>query len=141
MTEVSRPLDPSTARPFDSDIRSLEEQSRTAFLAGDVDTLDQLWADGLMVNSPLEQVNDRALVLKLLQSGRIRHNSLEVEIERISQHGDVIIVMGNDTVTDPPDDKVTHRRFTNVWQLQDGQWRMIARHAQAVRDQGPGTGA
>lgn len=133
MTQASRALDPSTPRPLDSDIRDLEEQSRTAFLAGDVDTLDHLWADGFLVNSPLEQVNERAGVLKLLQSGRIRHTSLEVEIERISRHGDVIIVMGNDTVTDPPDGKVTRRRFTNVWQLQEGRWRMIARHAQAVR--------
>ncbi|HET7603936.1 MAG TPA: nuclear transport factor 2 family protein [Gemmatimonadales bacterium] len=133
MTQTSRPstLD---SRPIDAIIRALEEQSRTAFLAGDVDMLGQLWADGLLVNSPLEQVNERAMVLKLLQSGRIRHTSLEVAIERITRHGDVVIVMGNDTVTDPPDDKVTHRRFTNVWQLQDGRWRMIARHAQAVRD-------
>lgn len=133
MTQVSQPLDPSASRPLDAEIRQLEEQSRTAFLAGDIDTLDQLWADGFLVNSPLEQVNERAMVLKLLQSGRIRHTSLEVEIERISRHGDVVIVMGNDTVTDPPDGKVTHRRFTNIWQLQDGRWRMIARHAQAVR--------
>jgi ketosteroid isomerase-like protein len=133
MTQVSRQLDSSTPRPLDSEIRQLEEQSRTAFLAGDVDTLDQLWADGFVVNSPLEQVNERAGVLKLLRSGRIRHTSLEVEIERISQHDDVVIVMGNDTVTDPPDGKATHRRFTNVWQLQQGRWCMIARHAQAVR--------
>jgi ketosteroid isomerase-like protein len=133
MTQVSRQLDSSSPRPLDSEIRQLEEQSRTAFLAGDVDTLDQLWADGFVVNSPLEQVNERAGVLKLLRSGRIRHTSLEVEIERISQHDDVVIVMGNDTVTDPPDGKVTHRRFTNVWQLQQGRWCMIARHAQAVR--------
>jgi ketosteroid isomerase-like protein len=133
MTQVSRPLDPSTSQPPDSEIRELEEQSRAAFLAGDVDTLDQLWDDGFLVNSPLEQVNDRALVLKLLQSGRIRHTALEVEIEHIRRHGDVVIVMGNDTATDPPDGKVTRRRFTNIWQLQDGRWRMIARHAQAVR--------
>jgi ketosteroid isomerase-like protein len=133
MTQASRPLDPSTPRPPDAEIRELEEQSRTAFLAGDVETLDRLWADGLLVNSPLEQVNERAGVLALLKSGRIRHTSLEVEIERIIQHGDVVIVMGNDIVTDPPDAKVTRRRFTNVWQLQEGRWRMIARHAQVVK--------
>jgi len=27
---------------------------------------------------------------------------------------------------------LTHRRFTNIWQLQDGGWRMIARHAQVI---------
>jgi ketosteroid isomerase-like protein len=117
---------------LDREIRDVEEQSRVAFLAGDVETLDRLWADGFLVNSPLNMVNERAGVLALLQSGRIRHTSLEVAIERISQHGDVVVVMGNDTVTDPPDGRVTRRRFTNIWQRQDGRWRMVARHAQHV---------
>jgi ketosteroid isomerase-like protein len=117
---------------LDREIRDIEEQSRVAFLAGDVETLDRLWADGFLVNSPLNMVNERAGVLALLQSGRIRHTSLEVAIERISQHGDVVVVMGNDTVTDPPDGRVTRRRFTNIWQRQDGRWRMVARHAQHV---------
>jgi ketosteroid isomerase-like protein len=117
---------------LDREIRDIEEQSRVAFLAGDVETLDRLWADGFLVNSPLNMVNERAGVLALLQSGRIRHTSLEVAIERISQHGDLVVVMGNDTVTDPPDGRVTRRRFTNIWQRQDGRWRMVARHAQHV---------
>jgi ketosteroid isomerase-like protein len=117
---------------LDREIRDVEEQSRVAFLAGDVETLDRLWADGFLVNSPLNMVNERAGVLALLQSGRIRHTSLEVAIERISQHGDLVVVMGNDTVTDPPDGRVTRRRFTNIWQRQDGRWRMVARHAQHV---------
>jgi ketosteroid isomerase-like protein len=117
---------------LDREIRDVEEQSRVAFLAGDVETLDRLWADGFLVNSPLNMVNERAGVLALLPSGRIRHTSLEVAIERISQHGDLVVVMGNDTVTDPPDGRVTRRRFTNIWQRQDGRWRMVARHAQHV---------
>jgi ketosteroid isomerase-like protein len=124
---------------LDREIRDIEEQSRVAFLAGDVETLDRLWADGFLVNSPLNMVNERAGVLALLQSGRIRHTSLEVEIERISLYGDVLVVMGNDAITDQPDGAVTHRRFTNIWQRQDGRWRMIARHAQRVIRPGTGT--
>jgi hypothetical protein len=43
--------------------------------------------------------------------------------------------MGNDTVTDPPDGAISRRRFSNIWQLQDGRWRMIARHAHVVSRQ------
>jgi len=56
----------------------------------------------------------------------------EVEIEHVARYGDVVVVMGRDTVDGPPTNDLTHRRFTNVWQLQDGAWRMIARHAQVV---------
>ena len=93
----------------------------------DADTLTDLWADDFTVNSPLERVNEKAQVLDLLQAGLIRHTTCECQIEHISRHGDVVVVMGRDRVTDPPDGHVTRRRYTNVWQLQNGQWRTIAR--------------
>ena len=71
-------------------------------------------------------------VLDLLHAGRIRHGTYECEIEHLSRHGDVVVVMGHDRVTDAPDGNVARRRYTNVWQLQDGRWRSIARHAQLV---------
>jgi hypothetical protein len=56
----------------------------------------------------------------------------DVEIEHIARYGDIVVVMGRDTVDGPPSNALTHRRFTNVWQRQDGTWRMIARHAQVI---------
>lgn len=114
---------------WESEIRRLEEEARRAFLDADIKTLDALWSEAFTVNSPLERINTRRQVLDLLQSGRIRHATYECEIERISRHGDVAIVMGRDEVSGPPTG-TARRRYTNVWQLQDGQWRTIARHAQ-----------
>jgi hypothetical protein len=68
----------------------------------------------------------------LLDSGRIRHASYEFEIEHLSRHGDVAVVTGRDRVIDPPDGVVSLRRFTNVWRLENGTWRGIARHAHVV---------
>jgi ketosteroid isomerase-like protein len=109
---------------------ALEEESRVAFLNADVATLDRLWADDFVVNSPLNMINERAMVLALVSAGHIRHTSCEVEIERLARYGDVAVVMGADVVEGPPTNERTHRRFTNIWQLQDGTWRAIARHAQ-----------
>ena len=120
------------ATDWQQEIRSLEERGRVAFLAADIPTLDAMWDNRLLVNSPLNLVNDKARVLELLGSGRIRHTMDEVEIEHIARYGDVVVVMGRDTVDGPPTNVLTHRRFTNVWQLQDGVWRMIARHAQVI---------
>ena len=118
------------ATDWEQEIRTLEEQGRVAFLAGDTGALDAMWDDRVLVNSPLNLVNDKARVLELLGSGRIRHTMDEVEIEHIARYGDVVVVMGHDTVDGPPANVLTHRRFTNVWQLQNGTWQMIARHAQ-----------
>jgi Domain of unknown function (DUF4440) len=120
------------ATDWQQEIRELEERSRVAFLAGDIPTLDAMWDDRLLVNSPLNIVNDKARVLELLASGRIRHTMDEVEIEQITRYGDIVVVMGRDSVDGPPSNVLTHRRFTNIWQLQDGRWRMIARHAQVI---------
>jgi len=130
MTILAPTID--AAADWQHDILTLEEQARAAFLGADIPTLDAMWADGLIVNSPLNMINDKARVIELLRAGRIRHSTYEVEIERITRYGDVVVVMGHDTVDGPPDDVRVHRRFTNIWQLQDGMWRSIARHAQIV---------
>lgn len=118
---------------WQGDIRSREEENRLAFLGADLDALDRLWTDDLLVNSPINTVNTKRATLALLQAGRIRHTSLSFEIEQLARHGDVVVVMGRDRVTDGPDDVVSHRRFTNAWRREDGAWRCFARHANVVR--------
>lgn len=120
------------APAWEQEIRAAEDDARKAFLAADIPTLEQMWADGFVVNSPLQQVLDKARVLALLQAGRIRHTTYEHEIEHVSRHGDVVVVMGRDRVTDLADGAVSQRRYTNLWRLEDGRWRSIARHAHVV---------
>jgi len=117
---------------WEEDVRALEEAGRVAFLAADIAALDATWSDDLIVNSPLNIINDKAKVLELLAAGRIRHTRDDVVIERVSRFGDVVVVMGRDTVDGPPHGDPVDSRFTNIWQFQNGAWMMIARHAQIV---------
>jgi len=122
----------ATIADWEQEIRQLEERNRAAFLAADLPVLDELWSDDFLVNSPLQAVNDKPRLMTLLASGRIRHASHVIEIEYIRRSGDVVVVMGNDRVTDPPDGVLSRRRFTNVWQRAGDRWRCIARHAHVV---------
>lgn len=122
---------------WEADIRVCEEEARRAFLHADLDTLGRMWAPGYAVNSPLQRVLSREQVLEALRLGRIRHSAYEIEIESMERHGDVVVVMGRDRVEDPPQGRVSHRRFTNVWRLDGGVWRSIARHAHVIS---PGAG-
>jgi ketosteroid isomerase-like protein len=122
----------SMSEMWQQDIRAREEENRIAFLAADLAALDRLWTDDLLVNSPVNLVNDKRRTLALLEAGRIRHLSLTFEIEHMACHGDVVVVMGRDRVTDPPDGTISHRRFTNLWRLDGGTWRCFARHANVV---------
>ena len=135
------PDEPSRSSPttgWEAEIRAAEEAGRVAFLDADVEMLDRLWADELIVNSPLQKVLTKREVLALLQAGRIQHSAYAIEIEEIRRHGDVVIVMGRDTVVDPPDGAVSRRRFTNIWRLENGRWRAIARHAHVASREAAG---
>ena len=114
------------------DIQALEEQNRLAFLAQDIDTLRQLWSDDFIVNSPLNRIHDKDQVLDLLQKGIILHAFFEVHIELIRRHGDIVVVMGRETVIDKPDTAPFHRRFTNFWYAEGHSWRLVARHANLI---------
>ncbi|HEX5436467.1 MAG TPA: nuclear transport factor 2 family protein [Gemmatimonadaceae bacterium] len=119
----------STVPDWRSAIAALEEQGRKAFLARDLETLNALWSDELIVNSPINRIHSKERVLALLNEGIISHISYEVDIERIDRLQDLVIVMGGDTVINAPGSRPISRRFTNVWRLENGAWRMFIRHA------------
>ncbi|TXH74876.1 MAG: hypothetical protein E6Q82_07755 [Thiobacillus sp.] len=56
----------------------------------------------------------------------------------MSRHGDTVVVMGRDSVVDPPDGTVSRRRYTNIWKLDGDVWRSIARHAHVVSREAAG---
>jgi ketosteroid isomerase-like protein len=122
----------STLPAWEAEIRECENRACAAFLAADMAAMDELFADDFVVNSPLQQIATKQQVLGLLAAGRIRHTAYECSIEHISRHGETAVVMGRDRVEGPPHGGVAHRRFTDIWRLEDGRWRCFARHAHVV---------
>ena len=127
------PLSPAeSAVPWQDQIRAREEEARLAFLKADLVALDDLFANVLTVNSPLQKLVSKAELFELLRTGRVRHLENACEIEYMNRYGDTVVVMGNDWVIDPPDRMRSRRRFTNIWRLDGGAWRLFARHAHVV---------
>lgn len=126
-------LGPDNVAGWEQEIRALEKEGCRAFVARDFDSLHRLWSDQLVVNSPLNRILPKEQVLGLLRSGRIQHSSYEQHIEQMWRHGDVVIVMGRETVVDPPGDQMVERRFTDIWRNEGGAWQMIGRHANIIR--------
>jgi hypothetical protein len=122
---------------WDAEIRAREEALRVALLHADMRALDELIAEDYIVNSTMHKVLAKPLLMQLLETGRLRHLSFESRIETMQRHGDTVVVMGGDRVVEGPDRACSTRRFTNLWQLEDGRWRATARHAHVVtREQG-----
>jgi len=125
------PTEPTTPS-WDAEIRAREEALRLAFLHADMRALDDLIADDYLVNSSLHKVLVKPLLLQLLETGRLRYLSFDSRIETMRRHGDTVIVMGGDRVVEGPDRACSNRRFTNLWQREDGRWRTTARHTHVV---------
>ena len=114
-------------------IEEVEEKARRAFLARDAETMRELFSEDLLVNSPLNRVNDGSQVLDLLGRGVIGHHSHAQHIEAMRQVGDLVVVMGREEITDTPDGAQYQRRFTNVWRAAGDSWKLVARQATIVR--------
>ena len=114
------------------EVQALEEENRRAFLSRDLERLNTLWSDDLLVNSPINRVNEKRQILDLLQAGVIAHSSLQSHVEVCQRYGDLVVVMGREVVANSPDDLPLHRRFTNVWRAEGGSWRLILRHANVI---------
>ena len=113
-------------------IAALQEEGRKAFLAANILRLRSIFSDELLVNSPIHRVHDQEKVLELLERGVIRHSSSVEHIEAMERRGNLVVVMGEDVVTDPPKHEPVRRRFTNVWRADGDSWRLVVRHATPI---------
>lgn len=125
-----RPVSPDA----EAAIRVQEDQERLALLNRDVETLERVWSERFAVNSPLNQVAPhRSAVIDRIRQGLIHYSSFERRIEHIRFDGDIAIVMGGETIRPtgqaPLAGRTVHRRFTHIWKLERGAWRLLARHA------------
>ncbi len=114
-------------------IRSLEERVTSGVLRRDTLALRKLWSEHFVVNAPANRVApNRSTVFDLIRQGMIHYSSFESTIEYIRVDGDLAIVMGAETVRPtgkaPLAGQTVKRRFTHIWQNDDG-WRLVARHA------------
>jgi hypothetical protein len=120
------------------EIRRLEAEQVEYLIQGKLAEMRKHWTADFTVNNPFNVVQDAAT--GPLQTGELTYSKFERNIEKVLHHDSVIIVMGNELVvpkTAPKDsshetDQPITRRFTNIWMLMEGEWRMIARHANVI---------
>jgi ketosteroid isomerase-like protein len=123
---------PDTAPDWRREIDALEAEANRAFLERDLPRLEQIFSDDLVVNSPINRVNDKRTVLDLLGRGIIGHVSSVLRHELVRRDGDLVIVMGADTVRNKPDEPAIDRRFTNVWRRENDRWRLYIRQLTVI---------
>lgn len=117
---------------MDSDvIRQIEARdlARTrATLAGDLDTLADVFADTLRYTHASASVDDKAKYLDNLRGGFYKYTGFTDLKREFQVHGDTVLVHGDVrievTVKGTP--KVVMSRYLAVWLRQAGVWRLAA---------------
>ena len=118
-------------------VRALDIQNLQATLTKDTVTLLKNWAADFTVNNPMNKIEkggrntlDRPVITQLEYASFVRN------VEHAMVKGDVVILMGSEVVVpkavNGTPGRTINRRFTNIWQKQDGEWKLIARHANEV---------
>jgi len=127
---------PETAGSWEQEVRAAEQKHRAAFLAQDVAALQAMFSDDFVVNSPLNSIVDKARLLDMVRKGVLTISSFEQNIEQVRRYGDVVVVMGADSVVyaapSPNAGRTDRRRFTDLWRSEGGRWRFVARQASII---------
>ena len=127
---------PAQQNDVAKEISRLEQACVQAILTQDTATLKKLWAVDFMVNAPINKVVIGGQV-KMVAAGVIKYSSFVLENEQTMVKGDLVITMGKETVVTlgsnyPVAGKTVHRRYTQAWQKQNGNWICIARQASNI---------
>ena len=119
-------------------IKILEAAQTKAIMESDTITLAKIWAEDFHVNNPSNMIVNRSQVFQRIRSTFIKYSTYIQEPEYYGVFGDVVVVMGKETVVpigDNPDkDKTITRRYTDVYKNINGEWKEIVRHANIIRE-------
>ena len=120
--------------PIAAEALAAREKLDEAFAAQDIDTVSELCAKDLVVNSPANRVARRDAVLGFFRAGRMSYDSLDTTIEVLDARVDQVVIMGDEVVkprdTAPNAGKTVGRRYTDIWRREsDGRWRLTVRQA------------
>lgn len=116
------------------EIRRMESQEREAVLKSDSAALfGKIWSPTMIINTPANVVGTVEGTKAHFRSGDLNYLSFERNIEKITFHDNVAVVMGGEIIKPQGHQvnagKTVSRRFTHVWLYKNKQWSIIARQA------------
>ncbi|HYK64972.1 MAG TPA: nuclear transport factor 2 family protein [Patescibacteria group bacterium] len=121
------------------EIEHLEQQEAQAMRAGDISTLQKLWADDLLVNSTANLIAGKQILLEMIRGGLLRLRTYERRPVRIVPSGDLAVSTGNEVsqlITNAADYKM-FVSYMNVWMKRAGNWQLVARHVGMIERTSP----
>jgi hypothetical protein len=95
------------------------------------------YSSTFVANTPANAVVTGQQMLERFAQGALSYASVEQRLDYAGSHGpDVVVLMGEEIVVPGPNardaGKRIHRRFTDVFRRENGEWRHDLRHANVI---------
>ena len=109
-------------------IIALDKERMDAMAASDTDKLQNLLCKGLIYTHSSSRLDTKQSLIDNMKNGSTVYRSVTPSDVEAQDLGDVVVLTGaaQISVTSGGNDLDFGVRFTDVWQNQGGQWRMVA---------------
>jgi Domain of unknown function (DUF4440) len=141
-------LPPGLQAPWANDpnvqqVLALRQLGIAAMTAGTMSAESERYSTTFVANTPGNGVVPGSTLLDMFARGAIRYERVEQSIEYAASHGpDLVVIMGEELVVPGAGlanaGRRVHRRFTDVFRRENGEWRHDLRHANVISIEGDG---
>ena len=133
------------ANPWDSDpavqeVLKLRARGIAAMISTGPTADSERYSSTFVANTPANSIVTGREMLKNFGAG-FSYKAVEQQLDYAGSHGpDVVVLMGEEVVVPGPGSpnagKRIHRRFTDVFRRENGEWRYDVRHANVISMEG-----
>ena len=130
------------ANPWDDDpavqeVLELRRQGIAAMTSVGASAESERYSSTFVANTPGNVVVTGKAMLERFAQGTLSYQSVEQRLDYAGSHGpDIVVLMGEEIVVPGPGardaGKRIHRRFTDVFRRENGEWRHDLRHANVI---------
>lgn len=142
VVSLAAPLAGNAAEPWENDVAvqqvlELRRKSIAAMITTGPTPATERYSSTFVANTPGNAVVNGEQMQAAFARGGVSYVSVEQRLEYAGSHGpDVVVLMGEEVVVPGPGapnaGKKIHRRFTDVFRKENGEWRHDVRHANVV---------
>jgi hypothetical protein len=135
--EVGAAADPWDNDPAVQEVLELRRMGIAAMTSGGATAESERFSTTFVANTPNNVVVTGEQMLERFKQGALSYESVEQRLDYAGSHGpDVVVLMGEEVVVPGPNardaGKRIHRRFTDVFRKENGEWRHDLRHANVI---------
>jgi hypothetical protein len=132
----------TAADPWDNDpavqeVLKLRRAAIAAMTTTGATAESERYSSTFVANTPGNAVVKGEQMRRAFASGSVSYAAVEMKLDYAGSHGpDVVVLMGEEVVVPGPTardaGKRIHRRFTDIFRKENGEWRHDVRHSNVI---------